>query len=150
MRRLRRPTTTDSTARERGSVSSWLVTATFVMILGVGIAVDLTGQVHAQQHARDVAVQAARAGGQQLQGGSAIRGQGVHASSHQAAVAARTYLAAADMTGTVSVPGGGDLVVVRTWDEYETQFLSIIGLTSMTVSGEGEARVARAVGGVEQ
>ena len=146
---LRRPTTTDSAERERGSVSSWLVTATIVMILGVGIAVDLTGQVHAQQRARDVAVQAARAGGQQLQGGSAIRGQGVHANHHEAVVAAQAYLTAADMTGTVSVPGG-DRVVVRTDDVYETQFLSFIGLSSMRVSGEGEARVARAVGGVEQ
>jgi hypothetical protein len=150
MGRLRRsPTTTDRAARERGSVSSWLVTSTFVMIIGVGIAVDLTGQVHAQQHARDVAFQAARAGGQQLQGGSAIRGEGAQADSRGAAVAAQTYLAASDMTGTVSVPGG-DRVVVRTSDVYETQFLSFIGLTSMRVSGEGEARVVRAVGGVEQ
>jgi hypothetical protein len=150
MRRLRRsPTTTDRAARERGSVSSWLVTSTFVMIIGVGIAVDLTGQVHAQQHARDVAFQAARAGGQQLQGGSAIRGEGLRADARQAAIAAQTYLAASDMTGTVSVPGG-DRVVVRTSDVYETQFLSFIGLTSMRVSGEGEARVVRAVGGVEQ
>ena len=149
MRGPRRPERTDDDAHERGSVSSWLVTSTFVMIIGVGIAVDLTGQVHAQQHARDIAVQAARAGGQQLQGGSAIRGQGVQANSHQAAVVAQAYLAAADMTGTVRVPGG-DRVVVRTNDVYETQFLSFIGLTSMSVSGEGEARVARAVGGVEQ
>jgi hypothetical protein len=119
------------------------------MILGVGIAVDLTGQVHAQQHARDVAFQAARVGGQQLEGGSAIRGEGAQANAHQAAVAAQTYLASTDMTGTVSVPGG-DVVVVRTDDVYETKFLSIIGLSSMRVSGEGEARVARAVGGVEQ
>jgi len=149
MRRLRRSPTTDSAARERGSVSSWLVTSTFVMIIGVGIAVDLTGQVHAQQHARDVAFQAARAGGQQLQGGSAIRGEGVRADPRQAAVAAQTYLAAADMTGSVSVPGG-DVVVVRTSDVYETKFLSFIGLSSMRVSGEGQARVVRAVGGVEQ
>jgi hypothetical protein len=148
MRGLRRSTTI-RTDRERGSVSSWLVTSTFVMIIGVGIAVDLTGQVHAQQHARDVAFQAARVGGQQLQGGSAIRGEGVRADASQAAVAARTYLATSGMTGTVSVPGG-DRVLVRTTDVYETQFLSFIGLSSMRVSGEGEARVVRAVGGVEQ
>ena len=149
MRGPRSPKKTDDGARERGSVSSWLVTSTFVMIIGVGIAVDLTGQVHAQQHARDVAVQAARAGGQQLQAGSAIRGEGAHANDHGAVVAAQAYLAAADMAGTVRVPGG-DRVVVRTDDVYETQFLSFIGMTSMPVSGEGEARVARAVEGVEQ
>ncbi|MEU4360757.1 pilus assembly protein [Promicromonospora sp. NPDC023987] len=146
---LRRSLTTEAAARERGSVSSWLITSTFVMILGVGIAVDLTGQVHAQQHARDVAAQAARVGGQQLQGGSAIRGQGAQANAHQAAVAAQTYLASTDMTGSVTVPGG-DRVVVRTSDVYQTKFLSFIGLSSMRVSGEGEARVARVAGGIEQ
>ncbi|MFE7506713.1 pilus assembly protein TadG-related protein [Promicromonospora sp. NPDC057488] len=146
MRLFRRPATD---ADERGSVSSWLVTSTFVMILGVGIAVDLTGQVHAQQHARDVAAQAARVGGQQLQGGAAIRGEGVRADPVQAVVAARNYLAAAGMSGTVSAPGG-EVVLVRTDDIYETKFLSFIGLSNMPVSGEGEARIARAVGGTEQ
>lgn len=149
MWRLRSSPTTEDAARERGSVSSWLVTSTFVMILGVGIAVDLTGQVHAQQHARDVASQAARVGGQQLQGGAALRGQGAQADAHQAAVAARTYLVSTGMTGTVTVPGGVR-VVVRAEDLYQTKFLSFIGLTSMPVSGEAEARIVRAVGGIEQ
>jgi hypothetical protein len=45
-------------ARERGSVSIWIATSGLVMIILVGLAVDLGGQVHAQQHARDVAAQA--------------------------------------------------------------------------------------------
>ena len=52
--------------QERGSISIWLVTTGFAMIVLVGLAVDLGGQVHAQQHARAVADQAARTGGQQL------------------------------------------------------------------------------------
>ena len=61
---------------DRGSVIVWLATAGFAMIVLVGLAVDLSGQVYAQQHARDVAAQAARAGGQQLQAPIAVRGQG--------------------------------------------------------------------------
>lgn len=148
MRLIRRPTTS-TTDRERGSVSSWLVTSTFVMILGVGIAVDLTGQVHAQQHARDIAAQAARVGGQQLQSGAAIRGEGAQADSTQAVVAAQTYLAESGMTGTVTAPGG-TMIVVRTDDVYQTKFLSFIGLSAMPVSGAGEARIARVIGGAEQ
>ena len=62
--------------QERGSISIWLVTTGFAMIVLVGLAVDLGGQVHAQQHARAVADQAARTGGQQLQAPVAVRGAG--------------------------------------------------------------------------
>src|SRR4051794_1260369 len=94
-------------APERGSVSVWLAMASFVMILMVGLAVDLTGQVHAQQHARTVAAQAARAGGQELNAPRAVRGLGVRANPRAAAQAARAYLAASDVDGSVSVQGAG-------------------------------------------
>src|SRR5215218_652628 len=87
--------------RQRGSVSLWMVTAAFAMIILAGLAVDLGGQVLTRQHASNVAAQAARAGGQQLQASRAIRGQGVRAHPAQAAAAARAYLAASDVTGTV-------------------------------------------------
>ena len=35
-------------------------------------------------------------------------------------------------------------------DTYDTTFLGIIGITSMTVTGHGQARITRSVGGVEQ
>ena len=54
-----------------------------------------------------------------------------------------------DVTGTVSIQGGTTLVVT-TRDTYDTKFLSIVGLGSMTVSGRAEARIIRSVGGVEQ
>ena len=135
--------------RERGSVTTWLALGSIAMILAVGVAVDLTGQVHAQQHARDVAYQAARAGGQQLDNDLAVRGLEAKADPYQAASAARTYLAAADVSGTVYVRGG-DTVVVETTDTYQTKFLSMVGLNRMTVTGQGEVRVVRVVGGIEQ
>jgi hypothetical protein len=134
---------------ERGSISSWLVTGAFVLILGVGIAVDLTGQVHTQQRTHGVAVQAARAGGQQLEYAQVMRGLSPQADPYQAAAAARSYLASAGVTGDVSVRGG-NTVVVEARDVYETKFLSIIGLSTLPVTGEGEARMVRAVEGVEE
>ena len=74
--------------QERGSISIWLVTTGFAMIVLVGLAVDLGGQVHAQQHARAVADQAARTGGQQLRRPVAVRGQGLVADTHLARQAA--------------------------------------------------------------
>ena len=134
---------------DRGSVTIWLAQAAFVMIVLVGLAVDLTGQVYAQQHARDIAAQAARAGGQHIIAPQAIRGLGVQANATQAVQAAQTYLNGSDVTGTVSIQGGTTLVVT-TRDTYDTKFLSIVGLGSMTVSGRAEARIVRSVGGVEQ
>ena len=53
------------------------------------------------------------------------------------------------MTGTVTVTGG-TTVTVDVRDTYDTTFLGIIGITSMTVTGHGQARITRSVGGVEQ
>ena len=119
------------------------------MIVLVGLAVDLGGQVHAQQHARAVADQAARTGGQQLQAPVAVRGQGAVTDTHLARQAATTYLTASGLTGTVQVTGG-TTVTVTVRDTYNTTFLGIIGITSMTVTGHGQARITRSVGGVEQ
>ena len=135
--------------RERGSVSIWLATASLVMIILVGLAVDLGGQVHAQQRARDIAAQAARVGGEQVLAGPAIRGQGVQSDTAAAKSAARDYLAAADVSGSVTIQEGGTLVV-NTTDTYQTTFLSIIGLNRMTVTGHASARIVRAVGGEER
>src|SRR5215207_4427922 len=113
--------------RERGSVSLWMVTAAVAMIILAGLAIDLGGQVLTRQHAIDVAAQAARAGGQQLQPGMAIRGQGVRTDPARAAAAAAAYLAASDVTGTVQLRGG-TTVIVHTTATYHTKFLGIIGI----------------------
>ena len=134
---------------EQGSISIWLVTTGFAMIVLVGLAVDLGGQVYAQQHARAVADQAARSGGQQLQAPVAVRGQGLLADTHRAAKAAKAFLTASGLTGTVTITGG-TTVTVDVRDTYDTTFLGIIGITSMTVTGHGQSRINRSVGGVEQ
>jgi Flp pilus assembly protein TadG len=132
---------------ERGSVSIWIATCAMVMIILVGLAVDLGGQVYAQQHARDVAGQAARAGGQQLQVPAAVRGDAAQADPARAAAAARAYLAGSDVTGSVTIRGG-DTVVVHTTATYQTKFLGIIGIDSLAATGTGTARITRVVEGV--
>ena len=134
---------------ERGSVSLWMVTAAVAMIILAGLAVDLGGQVLTRQHASNVATQAARAGGQQLQPGMAIRGQGVRTDPARAAAAARAYLAASDVTGTVQLRSG-TTVIVQTTATYHTKFLGIIGIERMQVTGSAESRTVRAVEGVER
>jgi Flp pilus assembly protein TadG len=119
------------------------------MIILVGLAVDLGGKVGAQQRAQDVARQAARAGGQQLQAAGAVRGDGVTVDPYAAQRAARTYLAGSGMTGTATVVDG-QTVHVTTTATYECTFLGIIGLSSFTVHGTADSRTTRSVDGVEQ
>ena len=135
---------------ERGSVAIWAITTAMTMVLLVGLAVDLSGRVLAKQRAQTIAAEAARAGGQQLQPATAIRGQGAVVDPGPAVAAARTYLAGAPgITGDVSVHSG-TRVVTNTETTYQTKFLSIIGITALTVTGHAEVDVNRAVEGVAQ
>lgn len=134
---------------ERGSISLWLVTSSFVMMMLVGLAVDLGGQVHAKQRAHDVAAQAARAGGQQVQAAPAIQGQFLAVDVAAARRAAENYLSAAGVTGTVSVTGG-DTITVEVTDTYRPTLLTFIGISTRTVTGEASARLVRSLGGTEQ
>ncbi len=132
---------------ESGSVSLWLVTASLAMTVLVGLAVDLGGQVHAQQRARDLAAQAARNGGQAVEAAPAIEGRYVRLDTAAARSAAQTYLKAVGVEGTVSV-AGDDTITVRVTDTYSPIFLIFLG--DLTVTGEASARVVRNVGGVER
>jgi len=136
--------------RDKGSVTIWLALASFVMIVLVGVAVDLSGQVYAQQHARDIAAQAARTAGQPIDASRGVRGIGAQTNTAQAIAAAKSYIAAAGMEGDATVTGGGTTITVSVVNTYETKFLSIIGLTSLRVTGSAETRVVRVVGGVER
>lgn len=144
------PTSPGPVQAERGSISMWFALSAFVMVVLVGLAVDLSGQVHAQQHARGVAAEAARAGGQQINAPGGIRGTAANANTALAVNAAQAHLSAAGLTGMVSVEGGGTRLVVTTSGVYHPKFLGIIGIGSMPVTGSAEARIVRAVQGSEQ
>jgi Flp pilus assembly protein TadG len=134
---------------ERGSISVWFATASFAMIILVGMAVDLGGKVHTQQQARSAASQAARTGAQEVQGSTAVRGEDLRVDIYAAKAAAMDYLDAAGVQGTARVVGG-DTLIVTTTDTYDSKFLGIIGLNTMQVTGEASARLIRAEGGIER
>lgn len=137
------------TRDERGSISIWLVTSSFVMMMLVGLAVDLGGQVHAKQRVHDIAAQAARTGGEQVHAAQAIEGHYLAVDAVAARNAAEDYLSASGVTGTVTITGG-DTITVNATDTYTPKFLGVIGLGDMTVTGEASARLVRSLGGTEQ
>lgn len=135
-------------AGERGSITVFMVTLAVMMVLLVGVAVDLGGQVWAKQRVQDVAGQAARVGGQQLQSGAAIRGQGAVADPARAVAAARAYLAGDPTVRGTAAATGPNTITVNTTSTYRTKFLGIIGVTSLTVTGRSQVRIVRANAGV--
>jgi len=133
-------------AAERGSISIWLALSSFVMIFLVGLAVDLGGQVHAQQRGHDLAAQAARTGAEEVQAGPAIEGRTLAIDAATARAAAQQYLRAAGVTGTVTVTGG-DSLTVTVQDSYRTKFLGLIGITDLGVTSTATAHLVRTLGG---
>ncbi len=134
---------------ERGSISIWMVTASFVMMVLVGLAVDLGGQVHAKQRADNIAAEAARTGAQQVQAAPAIEGRYVSIDTAAARAAAQQYLSAAGVVGTVKITGG-DTIVVDVTDTYSPKFLGSIGVGDLTVTADASARLIRSLGGNER
>jgi Flp pilus assembly protein TadG len=134
---------------ERGAVTVWIALASFVMMTLVGLAVDLGGQVHAQQRTHDLAAQAARAGGEQVQAAPAIQGRYARIDTEAARGAAQQYLDAAGVHGTVAITGG-DTINVTVTDSYDPRFLPFLGIKRLDVTGTASARLVRTLGGTEQ
>lgn len=141
--------TSSRTRDERGSISIWMVTASLVMMILVGLAVDLGGQVHAKQRAHDIAAEAARTGGEQVQAAPAIEGRYLAVDTVAARKAAQDYLAASGVTGTVTITGG-DTITVHVTSVYAPTFLSIVGIGNLTVTATASARLIRSLGGTER
>jgi len=134
---------------ERGSITVWLALSSFVMIFLVGLAVDLGGQVHAHERAHDVAAQAARAGGEEVQGSAAIQGRELTINPAAARAAAQRYLDVAGVGGTVSI-SNANTIFVTVHDRYDPQFLGLIGINRLDVTGTATARLIRTLGGSQQ
>ena len=129
---------------EEGSISTWAVLGTVTLALCVGLAVDLGGQVHAKQHAYDIAAEAARTGAQQVSA-TVMTGQPLTVDPAGAYWAATDYLTASGVTGTVDTTA--DQVTVTVQDTYQPVILGSIGVGPLRVSATASAHLVRTVGG---
>jgi len=138
-------------ADERGAVVTvWTVLIASALTLIVGLVVDLSGQVNTLRLAADVAAQAARSAGQQLDA-DAYTGSGgeVEVAAARAKAAAVAYAKAAGMTATARIESGTDLVVDVT-ASYEPVFLSVLGVGTRQVTATARVRVVKALQGKER
>lgn len=133
---------------ERGSISVWMIASAIALIGIAGIGTDLSGQVHTKQHAQDVAAQAARVGAEQVSG-DVVSGTQASVNFVAARNAARAYLQAAGLNGSVNIVNG-TTIEVKTSETYDTTFLGLLGISHLKVTGEAEAQLIRTEGGVAQ
>ncbi|MFI5808731.1 hypothetical protein [Streptomyces sp. NPDC051561] len=131
---------------DRGSVALFVaIVSVPMLLLGGLLVVDATGKLRAAARADAVAIEAARAAAQAIDG-AAVLGEGkVAADPQTATAAAHAYLARAGVTGTVRIGGGGKRIEVTVADTYATKFMSIAGVDSLAVSGHGQANLLHGV-----
>lgn len=134
---------------ERGTVTVWLTLSSVLMVTIIGITVDFGGYLHAQQRARTIASQAARTGGEQISA-TAVTGARPTVDPIQARNAARAYLRAVDVQGTVTITAGGTRLAVETTVHYTPLFLGVAGVGELTATGTSTAQLTRFALGEER
>ncbi len=122
---------------ERGSVSVLVLGLSLALIIAIGLAVDGSRKALAASRATAIAEEAARAGGQAVDPHALANGLVAHIAPGEAAAAARRYLAAAGIPGTVRAES--DRITVDTTDSVPTVFLGAIGISALAVHGHGAA-----------
>ncbi|RPF30293.1 TadE/TadG family type IV pilus assembly protein [Streptomyces sp. TLI_185] len=130
---------------DRGGVTVFVAVCVFALIGIIGLAVDGGSKMRATEHADYIAGEAARAGGQAIDPAEAINGTAITMNPQDAQAAAQTYLRSAGATGTVSVSGDGKTLTVTVTSTYDTKFLSVVGIGSLSVTGHGKATLLHGV-----
>jgi Flp pilus assembly protein TadG len=124
--------------RDDGTVTLFVVVLMVALLAAVGLVVDGGGKIRALERADEAAREAARAGSQALDVPAAVRGETVAVNPAGASRAARAYLDATGVAGTVRV--SGRLVSVSTSVTYTPVFLALLGVGPSTVTGAASAR----------
>ncbi len=135
----------DDVVDERGSLAVWTALVMPAFILSIGLGVDLSGHAAAEQEARAVAQEAARAGGQYL---VVVEGR-ARPDVVRAEQAANGYVAATSLSSTASAEPNG-LITVSVTGEHSTRFLSMIGINTLPLSATGTAQVVSVIAGNEE
>jgi hypothetical protein len=115
-----------------------LVLAVAVLAM-IGLSVDGGGKVRALERADNLASEAARAAGQAIDAPQAIEGDDKIVDPDAAVAAAQNYLSAAGVTGTVTVSSDRKHVTVTVTITYNTVFLGLIGIDTLTATRQATA-----------
>ena len=134
------------THREAGSVTVFAAITMLGILILCGLVVDGGAKLRAAQQADRVATEAARAAGQAIDP-AALAGGETRVDRQGAVDAATAFLAASQTNGTATVTPDGTGVDVVVTATTPTVFLSLIGVSTLTVTGHGRATLVHGVTG---
>ena len=130
---------------DAGEVTPFMVLLSVVLVAVAGLVLDAWLAISAKVQVLDVAQSAARAGAQQLDL-YAYRTQGItRLDTSRAASAARSWLAAAGVSGDASATATTVTVNVRR--TTRTQLLQLVGVRTLSVSASATATAVQGVNG---
>jgi len=132
---------------DRGGVELFMPIMALAIFVMLGLVVDGTGALNANSRATYLAQEAARAGAQEIDPGKAITGEAIVVDPDAAAAAAQDYLDAQNLNGSVSVSADGETITVTVRGTYDPLFASLIGYSTLPVTGEGKATLLHQPGG---
>ena len=123
---------------EDGSMTPAFLIMVPLFVILVGLVVDGAGKIQANDNTTAIASGASRAAANAVAAGVITDG-GVNLDLNRARTTALDYIAAAGMTGTVTVNANEITVSVET--VYDTHFLSIIGVETLPASATATAQL---------
>lgn len=127
---------------QTGSITLIFAVVVVALIAMAGLIIDGRRQLTAQQRADAVAAEAARAAGQEIDGSVLTGSPGLDRA--RALAAARYHLAAAGLSGTVTVDGAA--IVVRVDATEPAALLPLIGVTTLEATGEASVEIVTGLG----
>jgi Flp pilus assembly protein TadG len=116
-----------------------------VLLAFAGLVVDGGRKLGQTEKAEAIAQEAARAGAGMVNTSAAYGSGTFRVDLPQALAAARSYLAAAGYSGSVS--GSGDKITVTVTVTQKTAMLSLVGIDTMTSTGRAVASLVTGVTG---
>lgn len=125
--------------RDEGRIALLVIVLTVAVLAMIGLSVDGGGKVRALERADSLASEAARAAGQQVLAAQAIQGGDKVVDPTAAVAAAREYLSAASVAGTVSVSLDRKHITVIVTIVYRTVFLGMVGINTLTATRQATA-----------
>ena len=127
-------------------MSLFFALASLAILMVIGLLVDGGGALNAGNRATSLAQEAARSAGQQLDPAQAIEGTAITVDPDAAAAAAEAYLADAGVQGDVEITDDGQTLTVTVHDAYHTYFASLVGKSTINVSGTATAHLQTQAG----
>lgn len=131
--------------RDTGSLTLMLAVLMVVLLAFTGLVIDGGRQLDQTENAYAIAQEAARAGAGIVNTSTAYKSGAYQVDLPRALAAARTYLANAGYSG--SVTGTGDTIRVTVTVSETTTLLSLVGIDKMSATGTAVASLVTGVTG---